>query len=68
MLIGVMLGVSVGELNGIEVDCLDVDHKLLKMLTKWLQSKKNTTWKALAEAMGSVGREDLKERVLTNHS
>ena len=69
-LIGVKLGVPKGDLDGIELDCSNVDHKLMEMLAKWLQHKKNTTWKALAEAMGSVtvGREDLKERILANHS
>ena len=70
MLIGVMLGIPPGELESINIDCSDAAHKLMKMLAKWLQRKNNTTWKALAEAMGSatVGRDDLKERILKNHS
>ena len=69
-LIGVMLEVPKGELNSINIDCSDAAHKLMEMLAKWLQHKKNTTWKALAEAMGSatVGHEDLKDRILRNHS
>ena len=69
-LIGVKLGVPKGELDSINVDCSDSAHKLMEMLAKWLQRKNNTTWKALAEAMGSaiVGCEDLKERILANHS
>ena len=69
-LIGVKLGVPKGELDSINMDCPDAAHKLMEMLAKWLQCKNNTTWKALAEAMGSaiVSREDLKERFLENHS
>ena len=67
--IGVKLGVPKGDLDGIELDCSNVDHKLMEMLAKWLQRKENATWKALAESMGSVivGRADLKERILANH-
>ena len=68
--IGIKLGVPKGDLDGIDLDCSNVDNKLMETLAKWLQHKKNTTWKALAEAIGSatVGREDLKERILKHHS
>ena len=50
------------DLDGIKCKCSNVDDKL-ETLTKWLQSWKNTTWKALAEAMGAdlVGRDDFKK-------
>ena len=50
------------DLDSIKSNCSNVDDKL-ETLTKWLQSGKNTTWKALAEAMGEdiVGHEDLKK-------
>ena len=53
---------SQGDLDGIKCNCSNADDKL-ETLTEWLQSEKNTTWKALAEAMGEdiVGREDLKK-------
>jgi len=68
--IGLKLGVSNGELDGIELDRSNVDDKLMDTLRKWLQQGENTTWKALAETMGActVGRVDIKERILVNHS
>ena len=68
-LIGLELGVSKDDLDGIESDYLKVNERLLEALAKWLRSGKNTTWKALAEAVGSemVDREDLKDKILTNH-
>ena len=50
------------DLDGIKCNCSNVDDKL-ETLTKWLQSGKNTTWKALAKAMGAdlVGRDDFKK-------
>ena len=50
------------DLDGIKSNCSNVDYKL-ETLTEWLQSGKNTIWKALAEAMGEdiVGHEDLKK-------
>ena len=67
--IGLKLGVSPGELAGIESNGKSIDDKLMDTLTKWLESRKNTTWKALAEAMGSksVQRLDLKSAILASH-
>ena len=50
------------DLDGIKSNCSNGDDKL-ETLTEWLQYGKNTTWKALAEAMGEdiVGHEDLKK-------
>ena len=66
---GLKLGVPKGDLDGIKSNCSDVDDRLLETLSKWLQSGKNTNWKALAEAVGSVivGREDLKKNILEKH-
>ena len=66
--IGLKLGISKGDLDGIKSNCSDVDDRLLETLSKWLQSGKSTTWKALAKAVGSVavGREDLKKKILVN--
>ena len=70
--IGLKLGVSKGDLDGIKSNYSNVEDKdkLLETLEKWLQRGTNTTWKALAEAVGSVvvGREDLKENILANHT
>ena len=67
--IGLELGVSKDDLDGIESDYSKVKERLLEALAKWLQSGKNTTWKALAEAVGSdmVDREDIKDKILANH-
>ena len=50
------------DLDSIKSNFCNVDDKL-ETLTELLQSGKNTTWKALAEAMGEdiVGHEDLKK-------
>ena len=68
--IGLKLGMSKGDLDGIESNCSKVDGKLLETLAKWLQSGKNATWKALAETMGSVtvGREDLMEKIIAKYT
>ena len=65
--IGLKLGVPKGELDAIEYSNSSIGHKLMETLDKWLQRGRNTTWKALAEAMGAatVGREDLKQKILT---
>ena len=67
--IGLELGVSKPDLDGIENDYSKVKERLLEALAKWLQSGKNTTWNALAEAVGSdmVDREDIKDKILANH-
>ena len=66
--LGLKLGVTIGELDAIEMDS-NVDIKLMKTLAKWLQSGKNGTWKNLAEAVGAdtVGRVDLKQRLLAKY-
>ena len=66
--IGLKLGVPKGELDAIQYNGSSVGEKLMETLDKWLQSGRNTTWKALAEAMGAatVGREDLKQKLLTH--
>ena len=66
--IGLKLGVPKGELDAIEYSNSSIGQKLMETLDKWLQSGRNTTWKALADAMGSVtvGREDLKQKLLTH--
>ena len=68
MFIGLKLGVPKGELDVIQYNGSSVGQKLMKTLDIWLQSGRNTTWKALAEAMGAdtVGREDLKQNILTH--
>jgi len=68
-LIGLKLKVPKGELDSIERDGSDDLNRLMEVLAKWLQSRKNTTWKALADAMGAatVGREDLKQKILKKH-
>ena len=65
--IGLKLGVPKGELDAIEYSNSSIGQKLMETLDKWLQSGRNTTWKALADAMGAatVGREDLKLKLLT---
>ena len=65
--IGLKLGVPKGELDAIEYSNSSIGQKLMETLDKWLQSGRNTTWKALAEAMGAatVGCEDLKQNILT---
>ena len=67
--IGLQLGVSIGDLKAIGADGKDVEEKLIETLTMWLQSGKNTTWKALAEAMGSksVKHEALMRKILEKH-
>ena len=67
--IGLKLGVSPGDLTGIASNSNNIDDKLMETLTKWLQGGKNTTWKALAEAMGSksVQRLDLESAIMSNH-
>ena len=66
--IGLKLGVPKGELDAIQCDGSSVGEKLMETLDRWLQSGRNTTWKALAEAMGAatVGREDLKQKILSH--
>ena len=66
--IGLKLGVPKGELDAIEYSNSSIGQKLMEILDKWLQSGRNTTWKTLAEAMGAatVGREDLKQKLLTH--
>ena len=66
--LGLKLGVPIGELGSIESKGSNED-KLMTMLEEWLQSGKNVTWKDLAEAMGAdtVGREDLKKKLLTKY-
>ena len=66
--LGLKLGVHIGELGSIE-SMGSNDDKLMTMLEKWLQSRKNVTWKELAEAMGAdtVGREDLKQKLLVKY-
>ena len=68
--IGLKLGVSKGYLDGIEYNFSKVDRKLAETLDKWLQNGMNTTWKALAEAMGTVtvGREDVKKKILAKYT
>ena len=68
--IGLKLGVSKDDLDGIEKDYSSVDNKLLETLAKWLQSGENITWKALAEAVGSkmVGYTKLMGKILASHS
>ena len=65
--LGLKLGVPKGELDAIEYSNSSIGQKLMETLDKWLQSGRSTTWKALAEAMGTatVGREDLKQKILT---
>ena len=65
--IGLKLGVPKGELDAIEYSNSSIGQKLMETLDKWLQSGRSTTWKTLAEAMGAatVGREDLKQKILT---
>ena len=57
-----------GELDAIQYNGSSVGEKLMETLDRWLQSGRNTTWKALAEAMGAatVGRDDLKQKILTH--
>jgi len=64
-----MLGVPIGELDWIESSNQKDAINLSKTLNIWLGRGENTTWKALATAVGSspVGREDLKKRILENH-
>ena len=52
--IGIELGVPIGEVDAIESMGSDFDDKLMRTLTKWLRRGNNTTWKALAKAMGAV--------------
>ena len=68
--LGLKLGVAIGELEAIESVGSNIDNKLMTTLAKWLQSGKNGTWKDLAEAMGAdtVGREDLKQTLLEKYS
>ena len=68
--IGLKLGVPKGELDAIQYNGSSVGEKMMETLDKWLQSGRNTTWKALAEAMGAatVCREDLKQKILLTHS
>ena len=68
--LGLMLGVTIGELDAIELMGSNVDNKLMTMLAKWLQSGNNVTWNDLAEAMGAdtaVGREDLKQKLIAKY-
>ena len=69
-LIGIELGVPIGEIDSIESMGSDVDEKFMKTLAIWLRRGKNTTWKALAEAMGAitVERIDIKEKILASHT
>ena len=65
--IGLKLGVRIGELNAIEGS--NAEEKLIETLAIWLRRGINTTWKALAKAMGAntVGHNDIKEYILANH-
>ena len=66
--LGLKLGVPKGELDAIEYSNSNIEQKLMETLDKWLQRGRNTTWNTLAEAMGTatVGREDLKQKILTH--
>ena len=59
--IGLNLGVPFGELDAIEDPS--------QPYAIWLRRGINTTWKALAKAMGAntVEHNDLKENILANH-
>ena len=65
--IGLKLGVRIGELNAIEGS--NAEEKLIETLAIWLRRGINTSWKALAKAMGAntVGHNDIKENILANH-
>ena len=69
MVIGLKLGVPIGELDAIEAMSSYVDFKFIKVITYWLQHGENVTWKDLAEAMGAdtVGREDLKRKLFMKY-
>ena len=67
--IGLNLGVPIGELDGIEGMSSNPAEKLMETLAIWLRKGINTTWKALAKAMGAntVEHNDIKENILANH-
>ena len=59
--IGMFLKLQIETLNGIENNEVQLDRQFRKMLLLWLQSGKNRTWYALADALRSkfVGRSDI---------
>ena len=64
--IGLNLGVPIGELDSMEGN---PGEKLMATLAIWLRRGIDTTWKALADAVGAntVDHNDIKENILTNH-
>ena len=67
--IGLGLGLSNDMLEAIEVRSSVASVCLRRMLSKWLHSDKDKSWKALAIVMGSkvVERSDLKESILKQY-
>ena len=58
-----------GELDAIEGMGSNPGEKLMETLAIWLQRRIDTTWKALAKAMGAITVEhnDIKENILASH-
>ncbi len=68
--IGLELDVPADTLNVIEEDHkANVRRCLLEVLSCWLNSSNDRTWKVLADAMGceTVGRSDIKDHILKYH-
>ena len=67
--IGLNLGVPIGELDAIEGMSSNPGEKLMATLAIWLRRGIDTTWKALADAVGdkTVEHNDIKENILANH-
>ena len=51
LMIGLYLGVPKPKLNEIEIDCPNVNSKLIEMISTWISAGKNCTWKELCIAL-----------------
>ena len=49
--IGVRFRIKISNLDTIDMEAVDVEVKLRKMLSMWLKSRGDCTWKAVVEAL-----------------
>lgn len=63
--IGMVLKVDIATLDTISNDAKGTDNCLRKMLQEWLQTGKDKTWKALADALRNrtVARPDIADKL-----
>ena len=63
---GLYLGIKIGRLRAIEMECSTIQERRLKMLEEW-QNNVTPTWSAVVQALLAIGMKRLASKLAQNH-